>query len=123
MRVLLRLAGWQLRNAVRQAAKDPRRWLPAVLIGLFFVFQMRGLLTGGVSLPPEFATVLRAHLDTVGASVFFALCLMALSYLNQGLTGGVLSFSMPDNAYLFPPPSDDRRCCWQSCRRLLAPYC
>ncbi len=104
MRALLRLSGWQMANAVRQAGRDPRRWVPALLVGAFFLFQLRSLFISGVALPPEFVTVLRAHLGAVQAGVFLALCLTALSYINQGLTGGVLSFSPPDIGYLFPSP-------------------
>ncbi len=104
MLTLLRLSGWQIANAVRHALRDPRRWVPALLVGVFFLFQMRSLLISGVPLPPEFVTTLRAHLGTVRACVFLVLCLTALSYINQGLTGGVLSFSPPDTAFLFPSP-------------------
>lgn len=104
MQTLLRLSGWQIANAVRQALCDPRRWVPAGLVGVFFLFQMHSLFVSGVPLPPEFGADLRTHLGTVRAGVFLVLCLTALSYINQGLTGGVLSFSLPDAAFLFPSP-------------------
>lgn len=104
MGILLRMSAWQAANAVRQAGRDPRRWVPALLVGLLLLFQMRTLFGAGVPLPPEFTAILRAHLGAVRAGVFLALCLSALSYINQGLTGGVLSFSQPDAAFLFPAP-------------------
>ena len=104
MDTLLRLSAWQLANAVRHALRDPRRWVPALLVGAFFLVQMHSLFVSGVALPPEFTTILRTHLGTVQAGVFLVLCLMALSYINQGLTGGVLSFSPADAAFLFPSP-------------------
>ncbi len=104
MGILLRLSMWQLVNAVRHALRDPRHWVPALLVGVFFAFQLRFFVTNGVPLPPEFVSILRAHLDTVEACVFLVLSLTALSYINQGLTGGVLSFSPPDTAFLFPSP-------------------
>lgn len=104
MRSLLRLSWWQMANSLRATLRDPRRSAALLLAAAFAVWQAHTITSAAVDLPPELLAFWRSHLATIRAGLFLALCLMALSYINQGLSGGVLTFTPSDTAFLFPSP-------------------
>ncbi|MGO8673776.1 MAG: putative ABC exporter domain-containing protein [Capsulimonadaceae bacterium] len=110
MRSLVMLAGFQVRNAILQLLRDPRRLIPAVL--------MVSLWIGGESFPwsrlegvfasPEAGKVLLPWIPVIRTSVFLLLAILMSGEIDRACVSAALEFSRADIDYLFPSPVSRR---------------
>ena len=108
MWALVRMSLWQIRNAARSGLRNPAVWLPVLVLALLIPTRFSGMLTSQTPFPPETGRFLRGHLEAIHATVFLLLALLALGYVDAGLSGGALRFTSPDVALLFPAPLSRR---------------
>ena len=110
MSVLLRLALWQLKNALRDALTNPRKLIPLVLAALAttgFVYTVMHPPTGAAT-PTVFLDALRTHRAEASAVLFLVLSLVMAALLDRGFAGGTLTYSASDTDYLFLAPFRSR---------------
>jgi len=109
--VLLRLALWQLKNALRDALTNPRKLIPIILVALitagsgYAVLHPPAGTANPISLLPDF---LRANQAAMHAVIFLLLSLFMVATLDRGFVGGTLRYSASDTDYLFLAPFPSR---------------
>ena len=110
MSALLRLALWQLKNALRDALTNPRKLIPLVLVALW-VTAFGYLVTHpptGTPPPSALLTALPTHRAEAHAVLFLVLSLLVAAMLDRGFVGGTLTYSASDTDYLFLAPFPSR---------------
>ena len=111
MSALLRLALWQLKNALRDALTNPRKLVPLVLVAIWVIgFGFLVTHTQVGSAPPTtlLSDFARTHRAEANAVLFLLLSLLVAAMLDRGFAGGTLTYSASDTDYLFLAPFPSR---------------
>ena len=93
MSVLLRLALWQLKNALRDALTNPRKLIPlllAAVVAVWFGYLVMHPPPGSVT-PTVLLDILQAHRAEAHAVIFLLLSLFMAAMLDRGFAGGTLT--------------------------------
>lgn len=107
MRAIALLSLWQLKNALRTTLTEPKKLIPLLVFLVFVGFQTLMVATSGNQrdVPRDFLpNLLETYGPVAHAALFLLLVLGSLSFLEMGLTGSALTFSLADIDYLFPSP-------------------
>ncbi len=112
MRPLLYLEFRQAINSIKNTARSPKRLIPALLLGCWFLcaVMQSAVLMSGAPRPPRADLMLLAHVPEaqIELGLFLLLSIGSILVMYNGFNSGLMIFSVAHIDFMFPTPISRR---------------